>query len=269
MSLAPSRLFFPAFVLSLAALIELSSLHAAENPSDVSGVDPQQIAKSAGPAFANLSPAVSPLPQVRMVSVKDSLNPLTPNAERENPPFGFRGGSGTGRIVDRKGAVLLESTEEMGIFGAVLSSDGERVLVDAENKTGGNCVVLEPTTGRKIQLPSRPPGVRLFSLSWDWMGAHLLLGTSGVQRLTRDQSPNNGGAEDNVAETRLYTFDLLTETLSEAIIPGATLHPSLRVKEVRENGQIHLLLEDGDPNAEQDLGWFKVEAPKKPALEKK
>src|SRR5690606_23810207 len=109
--------------------------------------------------------------------------------EREYRPF--RGGPGTGRVTDQQGRVLLESNSERGIFGAVVGPDEEKILVDASNSSGGNCLVLKPATGRQITLPSRPPGANMFSLSWHWIGQNLLLGVSGVEKIFHEGPHEN------------------------------------------------------------------------------
>jgi len=209
-------------------------------------------------------PAASglPLPQVTMTAVEYKIDPFALNREREDPPFEFRGGAGTGRVIDRQGNVLLESSEEIGIFGAVVSPDKEKVLVDAANSSGGNSLILEPLADRKINLPSRPPGANMFSLSWHWIGPNLLFGTSGVEKIFHEGLHENCCNENNVAQTKFYTFDLLTEQLSEVVMPGAVTQPVVNVVDVMSDGHIHLMHEVPHEGVEQDLGWFKIDAAK-------
>lgn len=202
------------------------------------------------------------LPQVTMTAAKYKIDPFTLNREREDPPFEFRGGAGTGRVIDREGNVLLESSEEIGIFGAVVSPDKKKVLVDAANSSGGNSLVLEPSTARKINLPSRPPGANMFSLSWHWIGPNLLFGTSGIEKIFHEGPHENCCNENNVAQTKFYTFDLITERLSEVVMPSAVTQPVVNAVDVMSDGHIHLLHDEPHEGVEQDLGWFKIDASK-------
>jgi len=202
------------------------------------------------------------LPRVTMTAVEYKFDPFALNREREDPPFEFRGGAGTGRVIDRQGNVLLESSEDIGIFGAVVSPDKEKVLVDAANSSGGNSLVLEPSKDRIINLPSRPPGPNMFSLSWHWIGPNLLFGTSGVEKIFHEGPHENCCNENNVAQTKFYTFDLITERLSEVAMPSAVTQLVVNAVEVMSDGHIHLLHEEPHKNAEQDLGWFKIDAAK-------
>jgi len=232
-------------------------------PESVPTTEPGPVSERALNApTASTPPTPELLPQVMMTAVEYKIDLFALNRKIEDPPFEFRGGAGTGRVIDRQGNVLLESSEDIGIFGAIVSPDKEKVLVDAANSSGGNCLVLEPSTGRKVNLPSRPPGANMFSISWYWIGPNLLLGTSGVEKTFHEGPHKNYCNENNVAQTKFYTFDLLTERLSEVVMPSAVTLPVVNAVEVTSDGHIHLMLEELRENVEQDLGWFKIDAAK-------
>lgn len=200
------------------------------------------------------------LPQVMMTAAEYKIDPFALNRERGNPPFEFRGGAGTGRVIDSQGNVLLESSEDIGIFGAVVSPDKKKVLVKGGDATN---LVLEPSTGRKIMLPSHPPGANMLGLGdWHWIGPNEIFGSSGVQAFNDKGEPVNCCEGHNVAQTKFYTFDLITERLSEVVMPSAVTQPVVNAVEVMSDGHIHLLHEEPHENVEQDLGWFKIDAAK-------
>lgn len=200
------------------------------------------------------------LPQVTMKTTEYIIDPIGINHERENPRFEFRGGAGTGRVVDRQGKLLLESGEAIAIFGAAVGPDKEKVLVK-----GGNAInfVLEPSSGRKIELPELPPGVNMLGFGdWRWIGRNLLFGISGVTKIFHDGAHQNCCSENNVAQTRFYTFDLLTQQLSELVMPSAVTQPGVNAVDVMSDGHIHLRFEEPLGGVEQDLCWFKIDASK-------
>lgn len=200
------------------------------------------------------------LPQVTMTAVEYKIDPFALNREREDPPFEFRGGAGTGRVIDRQGNVLLESGEDIGIFGAVVSPDKKKVFVKGGDATN---LVLEPSTGRKIMLPSTPPGANMLGLGdWHWIGPNEIFGSSGVQAFNDKGEPVNCCEGHNVAQTKFYTFNLLTEKLSEVIMPSTVTQPVVNAVEVMSDGHIHLLHEEPHEGVAQDLGWFKIDASK-------
>lgn len=198
------------------------------------------------------------LPQVTMTAVDYNIDHPALTRARENPPFKLIGGAGTGRVVDRHGHVILESSEEIGIFGVAVSPDKKMVLVHAANRSGGNSLVLEPATSRRINLPSRPPGENLFSLSWHWIGPNLLFGTSGVEKVFHEGAHENCCDGNNVAQTRFYVFDLVTGQLSTVVMPGAVKQQVLNAVDVMSDGHIRLQHDEPQEGVEQDLGWFRI-----------
>lgn len=200
------------------------------------------------------------LPQVTLTAAEYEVDPFALNCGREHPPFKFEGGAGTGRVINRQGKVLLDSGKEIGIFGAAVAPDKEKVLVK-----GGNAInmVLYPSDGRKIMLPALPPGTNMLGFGdWQWLGRSLVSGTSGVAKISREGPHENCCNDNNIAATKFYTFDLLTEQLSEVVMPSTVTQPVVHAVEVMSDGHIHLVQDRLDGSGEQDLGWFKVEGSK-------
>jgi hypothetical protein len=102
----------------------------------------------------------------------------------------------------------------------------------------------------------------MFSLSWQWIGPNLLFGISGVEKIFHEGSHENCCNENNVAQTKFYTFDLLTEQLSEVVMPSVVTQPVVSAVDVMSDGHIHLWHEEPHEGGEQDLGWFKIDAAK-------
>lgn len=199
------------------------------------------------------------LPEVTMTAVDYTIDPNSVKLGRENPPFEFRGGAGTGRVIDHQGKVLLESSKDIQIFGASVSPDRKKVLVDAANSLGGNSLVLEPGPDHITQLPSRPPGTNMFSLSWQWIGPNQLFGISGVEKLSPDGESRDCCNNDNIAQTKFYVFDLTRKQLFQVRMPGVVGQPVVHAADVRGDGYIHLRYDELHEGVEQDLGWFKID----------
>lgn len=174
----------------------------------------------------------------------------------ENLPFEFNGGAGTGHVVDREGNVLMESGEEIGIFGIAISPNRQRVLVEG----GTIFFVLTPATGEKLQLPERPVGANMFTLAdWYWIDDNTLIGKSGVKILDGNGKPVT--TDDNASETRLYVYDLTTQHLTEVALPERYKQALVMVMDVSPDGHVHLALEAPPEGVESDLGWYKIPAP--------
>jgi len=211
-------------------------------------VSPVQFGKKAGPTG---QPSPERLPLMEMKEGNYVVDYAALSRSLENPPYEFRGGAGIGRVIDKEGKVLLDSGKEIGIFGAVVGPNREHVLVEGAE---GKNFVLTPATGGKLKLPVCPPGANMFPLDWDWIGEQSLLGKSGVERLGPDGKPVK--TEDNVAESKLYVYDLKTKQLSEVALPEKFTHAVFGVMEVIPDGHVHLALEGSEYTS-----WCKIATP--------
>ena len=174
-----------------------------------------------------------------------------------NPPFVFKGDGTSGRVEDRDGHVLMESGKTIGIFGASVSPDKRRVLVK-----GGNAInfVLGPATGEKIQLPVTPPGVHLLGFgSWYWIDDHRLVGESGIAKVDEDGKPVR--SEANVAQSKLYVYDILTKVLQEVVLPAGFDGKVFAIIETSPDGYLKIGVESPVENKSGELAWFKIGPP--------
>lgn len=228
-------------------------------PTERAGDNPAQL-RAGDEAKPAATPSDERLPMVEMKEAKYEIDYIALARSRENPPFEFRGGSGTGRVVDQKGNVILESNKDFGIFGVSVGPDKQHVLVeggDAKN------FVLNPATGLKIQLPVYPPGPNMLGMgSWRWIGETKLLGESGVQAFNAKGAPMNCCEGHNVAQTKLYVYDVNTQKLAELTMPSKVTQPVVNVVDVSSDGHVHLVHEVPHVGTQQDLGWFKIDAAK-------
>jgi hypothetical protein len=227
-------------------------------PTERTGGKPAQLragenAKPASPTSAER------LPVVEMKEAKYEIDYVALARSRENLPFEFRGGGTSGRVVDRQGHVLMESGKEIGIFGVEVGPDKQNVLVK-----GGDAVnfVFNPATGQKLKLPLTPPGANMLGFGWRWIGKTKLLGESGVQAFSAKGAPMNCCEGHNVAQTKLYVYDVTTQQLAEVTMPSKVTQPVVNVVDVSGDGHVHLVHEVPHVGTPQDLGWFKIDSEK-------
>lgn len=187
-----------------------------------------------------------------------TYSPNTREAARlaENLPFQFMGNDAEGRVLDKQGKVLIESGDEIRILGVAVGPDRQRVLVH-----GGSAInyALKPSTGEKVKLPQKPPGVDTFGFGqWYWIGEHSLLGVSGIQAFDAKGKTVKCCEGHDVAKTALYVFDLVTGKLAAVQAPKEVRYPVFTVMETSPDGHIKLLHEELPGSPEQELGWFKI-----------
>jgi len=197
-------------------------------------------------------PSPKHLPLVQMNEKPYVVDRVAQSRSHEKPPFEFRGGPGTGRVIDQEGKVLMDSGDDISIFGADVGPDREHVLIK-----GGEGInyLMNPAAGLKTKLPTTPPGgLNMFPFDWYWIGERSLLGVSGVERLGPDGKPVK--SDDNVAESRLYVYDLMTKQLSEVALPAKFTHAVFTVMEAIPDGHVHLGLEESEYTS-----WCEIAAP--------
>lgn len=199
--------------------------------------------------------AAGSLPLVTISEVRYEIDYAAWSRELSHPPFEFRGQGTSGWVIDSQGNILINSSEDFGIFGISLSPDKKKILVKGGD---GKCLILEPSSHRRIAPPFKPSGSNLFPFMWHWVGPNLIFGISGDEKIPHEGPHYNCCNENNVAKTRFYTFDLLTEQLSEVIMPDAVTEPVVNAVNVMSDGHIHLVQHKPDGSGEQDLGWFKI-----------
>lgn len=202
-------------------------------------------------------PSPVTLPRVGMKNATNVPDLIALARLREDAPFRCLGGSGTGRVVDQEDKVIMESGQEIGILGVIVGPDRQLVLVEGGDSIN---IVINPASGRKVKLPVYPPGEHMLGLGgWHWIGSRTLLGSSGIQALDENGVPVK--SDNNVAQTKLYVYDVTTQRLSEVVMPSKVTQPLVNVMDVSPDGHVHLVQENSNGSSEQDLGWFKIDAP--------
>ncbi len=212
-----------------------------------------------GGAETTREPTVGRVPTVALQSIKYVPDYATIARAHENPPFEFRGGGTSGKVVDRDGKVLMESGSAIGIYGTLVSPDGKHVLVK-----GGSSInfVLSPTTQGKMQLPIRPPGTNMLGFgSWYWINDHSLVGESGIAKVEKDGRTWRGS--DNVAQSKLYVYDIVEGKLTEVALPAKFDAKVFGIVDSSLDGyiQLHFTSDAPEEKNPDEMGWFKVGTP--------
>lgn len=196
------------------------------------------------------------LPMVAARKVQYAADPVAESKLRDDPPFRFSGDGTSGKVVSRSGQILMESGEQIGIYGVEVGPDRIQVLVKGGN---GVNLVINSATGDQVQLPSSPPGANMLGFgSWYWIGNQKLLGVSGIQAHDAKVASLAHCDEPHASQSKLYVYDLIAKQLSEVALPAFEEVPVFAVTEVSHDGFVHLFADapvDGDS---QDLGWFQM-----------
>lgn len=154
------------------------------------------------------------------------------------------------KVVDGLGNVLLEATLDFSIHAVSEAPDGAHLLVSSYPMG----LIIDTVSKNKVPLPTYPPGKdKLGFSSWAWLDGNTVLGVSGDAVTARKAGVEGEG--NNVAQTRLYVFNLKNGSLQEVNLDEVSTKV-FAVTEVRPGGYVHLVHDDA--TGEGDLGWFQV-----------
>jgi hypothetical protein len=173
---------------------------------------------------------------------------------QKDVPYECRGGGGNGRVVDRDGNVVFESSNEIWIYGASAGTDGKHVLIEGSDAKN---LVLNPAKGERRWLPSMPPGTNMLCFgSWHWVSDHMLVGEAGIQKLKANGSPVMD--DDNVAASNLFIYDMDTRELAEVALPAELKGKVFGVIESSGDGHLFIGIESPRDDDKFKEGWFKI-----------
>jgi hypothetical protein len=201
-------------------------------------------------------PSITTMSQFKLSYLKH-VTDMPAKELAENLPFKFYGNDAVGRVVDQNGRVLVESGQEIGILGIAVSPNQQMILIE-----GGDAVnfLLKPSTGDKVKLPVYPPGANMLGFgAWHWISENKLFGESGVQVLNAEGSPTACCESLSVTSTMFYVYDVISQRLSEVIMPSNLNGFVLIVVDVTSDGNVHLAYDIPHVGTRQDLGWFRID----------
>lgn len=203
-------------------------------------------------------PPNRPLPDrsFQMVETISVHNAAASAEGKKTQPFQMYGGSGTGKIVDRQGKIILQSDAENPIFKFEVSPDQKRILVYGGDAT---YTVVAPDSGEKIRLPTQPPRDQMLGFSWYWKDDQTLVGISGEITPFRDDQAGPAREEPIVNHSVFYVYDLNQNQMSEIALPAVLRTKYVSIRAVDEAGKVQLCSEDhGTPLSNANLGWFEI-----------
>lgn len=201
-----------------------------------------------------VEPSNQPAYQISPANVV--IDPTVEGRLKDTKPFRLLGqGSGSAKIVNKAGNVVLEADPKVGIYGCEVSPNGKQLTAYFASE---GSIILEPETGTKIALPKRPPGEHKFVFEhWSWIDDNTLVSASGDQKL--DAKGNPVREEANVAQSRLYLYDISHQQLTEVQLPKDFGVKIFSISAVSSKGYVYLVHEDPNATRLPDLGWFAVQ----------
>lgn len=175
-------------------------------------------------------------------------------ASEESRPFQLIGlGSGSARVVNSAGKVLIGSSQTQEVVDLHVSPDGSRFVVSLGD---GRAQVYDSRKGKMIDLPASPDDPRLLGFgAWKWISNDALLTTSGMEALDAQGNPVKCCLGHNVSASILYAFRISDESLIAVEKPAFISSPVFSLDRVSSDGRLEFIANGNHLSPEARIGW--------------
>jgi len=161
-----------------------------------------------------------------------------------------------GTIKDSKGDILFQATDEMP-FSSLRSKAGVPFIVVVSGNR--NAFVIDMVTKEQVKLPTTPPGIGMKGFeTWKLIDDKTLLGLYYVPTLKPDGKPVGCCEGHNIAETKLYAYNLKSKTMAEVVLPKALKGTAFSVGRIANDGSVEIVGATTHLGEAGDIGWFNL-----------
>lgn len=162
----------------------------------------------------------------------------------------------SGTIKNSKGEILFQATEDIP-FSSLRSKAGVPFIV----VVSGNRIafVIDIVTKEQVQLPTTPPGKGMKGFeNWKWIDGETLLGYLYVRALAPDGKPVGCCEGHNIAETKLYAYNIKSKSMAEVVLPKALKGTAFSVGRIANDGSVEIVGATTHLGGGGDIGWFNL-----------
>jgi hypothetical protein len=161
-----------------------------------------------------------------------------------------------GTIKDSKGGILFQATDEMP-FSSLRSKTGVPFIVVVSGNR--NAFVIDMVTKEQVKLPTTPPGIGMKGFeTWKLIDDKTLLGLYYVPTLKPDGKPVGCCEGHNIAETKLYAYNLKSKSMAEVVLPKALKGTAFSVGRIANDGSVEIVGATTHLGGGGDIGWFNL-----------
>ncbi|WP_050024469.1 hypothetical protein [Verrucomicrobium sp. BvORR034] len=161
-----------------------------------------------------------------------------------------------GAIKNLKGEVIFQATEELPFISMRSKTGISRVVIVSGNR---NAFVIDPETKQRTALPKQPPGdgTKGFE-TWEWINNNTLIAEYHVQAMGGDGKPVGCCEGHSIAQTKLYAYNLNTNTLVEVALPKPLKGTAFTIGRVASDGSIEVVQASNHLSGGNQVGWFEI-----------
>jgi hypothetical protein len=161
-------------------------------------------------------------------------------------------------IKNSKGDILFQATDEIP-FSSLRSKAGVPFIVVVSGNR--NAFVIDIVTKEIVKLPTAPPeiGMKGFE-TWKLIDEKTLLGLYYVPTLKPDGKPVGCCEGHNIAETKLYAYNLKSKSMGEVVLPKSLRGTVFSIGRIANDGSVEIVGATTHLGEGGDIGWFNLSA---------
>lgn len=165
-----------------------------------------------------------------------------------------------GAIKNSKDEVIYQATEELPFVSMRSRANVSQVVIVSGNR---NAFVIDPETKQRVALPKQPPeeGAKGFE-SWEWIDNNTLLAEYHVLAKGPDGKSVSCCQGHGIAETRLYTYNLKSNTLVRVALPKHLEGTAFSIGRIADDGSLEVATPSNHLTDGKHVGWFNLTANK-------
>lgn len=163
----------------------------------------------------------------------------------------------TGAIKNSKGEIIFQASNELPFISMRSRANVSKIVIISGNR---NAFVIDPETKQQITLPKQPPleGAKGFD-TWEWLDNNTLLAEYSVPREENGNSVSCCQGHE-IAETRLYAYDLKSNTLIEVALPKQLKNTVFSIGRIATDSSVEISLKSNHLDEGKLVGWFNIHA---------
>lgn len=213
----------------------------------------------------NALPKESPLTVQSEIKIPANVT-LMPRKEIADPPdeiisisnpeyVWYTRPTSTGAIKNSKGEIIFQASNELPFISMRSNVNVSKIVIISGNR---NAFVIDPETKQQVALPKQPPeeGAKGFD-TWEWLDNNTLLAEYSVPREGNENSVSCCQGHQ-IAETRLYAYNLKSNTLIEVALPKQLKGTVFSIGRVAADGSVEVSSKSNHLDEGKRVGWFKI-----------
>lgn len=250
---------FILIIVTLILKIDRETSAADQNPTNPKGKSSARLhqgSKVATKHSTRTETAKDASSEVTLIAKVGIINPEEQEPTSHPDFVWYTSPNSTGAVKNSKGEILFQATDEIP-FSSLRSKAGVPFIV----VVSGNRIafVIDIVTKEQVKLPTTPPGIGMKGFeTWEWIDGETLLGLYYVPTLKTDGKTVGCCEGHNIAETKLYAYNIKSKSMAEVVLPKALKGKAFSVGRIANDGSVEIVGATTHLGEGGDIGWFNL-----------